>query len=245
MSKSKKDKQPVIDDKPVISNVIDSVKPTKNNKTTKTKSGNISDKKTEITEKLVDTDTKQFTRNTKLKKITSGKLSDIKQTECMKDEITDKEIKVKDIIDETETKLVDNVFTHENGNTYYNNTDYKLSLKQSKIKDAGLGVFAEEFIPKGKLIGNYDGKMIQRKKKHFDPDYSMEINEKYVVDGSYYPRPLTSMINDTYKTKKKYNCEFIVRESKKRVEVHSIRPIAEGDELYIDYGNEYWTSRSS
>jgi hypothetical protein len=231
MSKSKK---PVIDDQ---SRVVDGVDDVDTIKTPETKE-----------ERSV---TKGFTRNTKLKKVGSGKLSDIVQTECIEEDKKNRNAVSSDTKEETkmsdtkeETKLIDNVFTHENGKTYYNNTGYKLSLKKSKIKGAGLGVFAEENIPKGEHIGNYDGKIIQRKKKHFDPDYSMEINEKYVVDGSCYPRPLTSMINDTYKTKKKHNCEFVVKESKKRVEVYSTRSIADGDELYIDYGNEYWTSRS-
>lgn len=234
-------------------------------------------KKEEVIIDIELSDTKQCSRNTRLKKGKTGKLSEIeeeikketrkksndneinenavkketKKTENKKEtqekaeekgSVVDAAEKKKLKREEIEKKQKDLSFVYDDGKTYFNNTRYKLSLKPSKIRNAGLGVFAEEAIPKGK-IGNYDGKIIQRDKKKFDPDYSMEINAKYIIDGSFYPRPLTSMINDIYKTKKKHNCEFIVRESKKKVEVYAIKPIAEGDELYIDYGEEYWTSR--
>ena len=172
---------------------------------------------------------KIVSRNTKLVKSKAGKLNEIKTIDVAESPKKGNNINI--------------VFKHDDGNEYTNNTNYKLTLKKSKIRGAGLGVFADEDIPDGKLLSNYDGKLVRRSKNDFDPDYSMEINDRYVIDGSEYPRPLTSMINDTYGTKKVYNCEFLVREKEKVVQILTIKPIAKGDELYIDYGGDYWTSR--
>jgi hypothetical protein len=53
-----------------------------------------------------------------------------------------------------------------------------------------------------------------------------------------------AMINDTYKTNYNYNCEFIINESNsdynKKVEIWSISDININEELFIDYGDNYW-----
>uniref|UniRef100_A0A6C0EB79 SET domain-containing protein n=1 Tax=viral metagenome TaxID=1070528 RepID=A0A6C0EB79_9ZZZZ len=130
----------------------------------------------------------------------------------------------------------------KNGKTYYNNMFYDMKLKKSNIKNAGLGVFSQVNIDNKVVIGEYDGKLVKSTDK-YNADYTMQITEKIYVDGSKYPRPFTSMINDTYKTNFKHNCEFVIREKKQKVLIRTIRPIKKGDELYIDYGEEYWTSR--
>jgi hypothetical protein len=47
------------------------------------------------------------------------------------------------------------------------------------------------------------------------------------------------MINDSYKTEYKINCEFIVDENKQKVEISSTNIIESGNELFISYGDTY------
>ena len=126
---------------------------------------------------------------------------------------------------------------------YYNNTKFALELKDSQIENAGIGLFTKEKIKKNRLIGYYGGELLKVKNENYDPDYSIEINNRYVIDGSKYPRPFTSMMNDAHKSKFSNNCEFIVDLAKKRVEMRATRIINEGEELFIDYGEEYWETR--
>ena len=49
------------------------------------------------------------------------------------------------------------------------------------------------------------------------------------------------MINDVYKTNKIINCEFLLNEEEKRIEIWSgDKLINEGDELFASYGDKYW-----
>jgi hypothetical protein len=125
--------------------------------------------------------------------------------------------------------------------SYYNNSQYKLKIDTSTIKNAGDGVFALEPIAKNKLIGYYEGDVIFN--IHCG-SYYISINDKCGINAICYPRCYMAMINDTYKTDYKYNCEFVINENNsnynKKVEIWSINDININDELFIDYGNYYW-----
>ncbi len=130
-----------------------------------------------------------------------------------------------------------------NNKKYYNNTKFLLEIKESQVPNAGLGLFTKQKIRKNQLIGTYGGTLIKVKKEEYDPDYSIEINSRYVIDGSKYPRPFTSIINDAINSSFTNNCEFIIDVEKKQAELRATRTIKEGEELFIDYGEEYWTTR--
>jgi SET domain-containing protein len=49
------------------------------------------------------------------------------------------------------------------------------------------------------------------------------------------------MLNDSHGTLYSNNCKFVVDLENDTVSVWSIRDIKEGDELFISYGEEYWT----
>ena len=125
--------------------------------------------------------------------------------------------------------------------SYYNNSQYKLKLDISTIKNAGDGVFALEPIAKNKFIGYYEGDVIF----HIHcGSYYMSINDEHGINAVCYPRCYMAMINDTYKTDYKFYCEFIINENNsdynKKVEIWSISDININDELFISYGNDYW-----
>lgn len=125
--------------------------------------------------------------------------------------------------------------------SYYNNSQYKLKIDVSTIKNAGDGVFALEPIEKNKLIGYYEGDVMF----HIHcGSYYISINDDCGINAISYPRCYMAMINDTYKTDYKYNCEFIINESSsdynKKVEIWSISDININEELFISYGSHYW-----
>ena len=125
--------------------------------------------------------------------------------------------------------------------SYYNNSEYKLKIDTSTITNAGDGVFALEPIAKNKFIGYYEGDVMFHIKCG---SYYISINDECGINAICYPRCYMAMINDTYKTDYKYNCEFIINESNddynKKVEIWSNSDINTNEELFISYGNHYW-----
>jgi len=135
--------------------------------------------------------------------------------------------------------------------TYLNEGGYSLRVAESQIHLGGLGVYAEEDIPNGALLGYYTGVIRNQGDPPYHPGYAFHLNHQYFIDGFVNPRNMIAMINDAYRTAFQYNCEFevfipegdvepsLIHE--KMVEVRTIRPIQKGEELFISYGDEYWT----
>ena len=125
-----------------------------------------------------------------------------------------------------------------NQDNYYNNSIFELKIDKSYIEDAGLGVFAEENIPKNSFIGFYEGENIDY---HPDnTDYFFVINDYNGIDAYKYPRCYMAMLNDARKSYNNYNCEFRIDDKNLLVEVWSIKNIMKGEELFIYYGSDYW-----
>lgn len=108
---------------------------------------------------------------------------------------------------------------------------YKLKVKRSS---AGLGLFADEEIPKGICLIEYIGKIISTKEEeNLVNKYLFEIDNKITIDGS--PRYNTARyINHSCRP----NAEAVLKD--KRVFIMSKRKIKAGEEINYDYGKEYW-----
>lgn len=119
-------------------------------------------------------------------------------------------------------------------NHYFNNGSYSLSILPSSIPGAGLGVFADEFIPKGSIIGEYVGSPIDT-----DGDYTYVKNNGKVIDASAYPRCFVAMLNDSIGSTYFYNCEF-TEDAQHRIFALATENIPEGNELFVSYGSDYW-----
>ncbi|MDE0243389.1 MAG: SET domain-containing protein [Candidatus Kaiserbacteria bacterium] len=107
---------------------------------------------------------------------------------------------------------------------------YKLSVRRSS---AGLGLFADEPIPRGVFIIEYFGPILtQDESDEKGGRYLFEVAKNAVIDGSS-RNNIARYINHACRP----NCETdIVRG---RVYVYSLRAIKEGEELNYDYGKEY------
>ena len=113
----------------------------------------------------------------------------------------------------------------------YEPAGYKYKVKKSS---AGLGLFAEEDIPKGVGIIEYVGRLISREEEYtITSQYLFEINSRKTIDGS--ARSNTARyINHSCRP----NCEVEIH--KGRVYVLSRKNIKAGEELSYDYGKSFW-----
>lgn len=114
-------------------------------------------------------------------------------------------------------------------------------IKDSSIVEAGLGAFASEDIPAGRVLGDYTGAIVP---EDSEGDYVLMVqgyNDKgrevsVCIDAestdSGWPRYLNSVRNGA-----KPNCKFFINGDK--ISVKSIRDISQGSELLVDYGPDY------
>ena len=113
----------------------------------------------------------------------------------------------------------------------YTPGDYGLSVRKSAT---GLGLFAEQDIPKGACLIEYIGvPMTKEEEAQSNSKYLFEINTRKCIDGS--PRWNTARyINHSCRP----NCEPNIY--KGRIYIHARRKIKEGEELAYDYGKAYF-----
>jgi len=121
--------------------------------------------------------------------------------------------------------------------TYFHHSTFSLEIKPSQIKDAGMGVYTLDFIPNHSFIDYYVGDLY----KYPMSNYYIEIDHNLGIDAGNFPRCYMAMINDSYQSLYTTSCEFIIEN--KTVSVYSIRDIQPGEELFISYGNQYWTKK--
>jgi SET domain-containing protein len=109
--------------------------------------------------------------------------------------------------------------------------DFRLRVGRSS---AGLGLFAEEAIPKGACIIEYLGRTLAPgEDKTSKSKYLFEISSTKTIDGK--PKiNKAGYINHSCKP----NCEADTHQG--RVFISSIRAIKPGEELSYDYGKEYF-----
>ncbi|MGE0046261.1 MAG: SET domain-containing protein [Hyphomonadaceae bacterium] len=113
----------------------------------------------------------------------------------------------------------------------YEPGDYKLRVGRSS---AGLGLFAEEDIPKGKCVIEYWGReLAPREDETINSKYLFAVSEKKTIDGAD-RRNTARYINHSCRP----NCEPVI--AKGRVWIFSRRAIKAGEELSYDYGKEYF-----
>ena len=122
---------------------------------------------------------------------------------------------------------------------YYHNSKFDLMIKQSQIKEAGLGVFTNMFIPANTFIDFYRGIKCYGLK---GGNYFFSLNNMVGIDAQSYPRCYMAMINDVYKSNHSINCEFIIDEENKTIEIYSSKDIEPESELFISYGDSYWSN---
>ena len=126
-----------------------------------------------------------------------------------------------------------------------------ISIRTSLIPDAGLGAFATQKLYKNTILGDYTGEELD-----YEEDDDDLINGDYVLmvqgynnrgkevfkvidakdpNKSDWPRYLNSVKRGDGK---KENCKFFINGNK--ISVKTIRDIEIGEELLVNYGDEYF-----
>ena len=124
--------------------------------------------------------------------------------------------------------------------THYHTSSFLLTIAPSIIKNAGQGVFTNDFIPANTIIDEYYGDVHEI--TYSSSRYFLEITSTCGIDAFNFPRCYMAMINDTYGTEYKTNCTFVIDQSARRAFIQSTVDIMPESELYISYGDEYWKS---
>ena len=114
---------------------------------------------------------------------------------------------------------------------YLQKPAFKVSVKKGL---AGLGLFADEFIPNDEFVIEYCGPLLTYDEADEKGGlYLFKVfDTKWTIDGSGRDN-LARYINHSCKP----NCEPLADDNK--IVIHSIRDIQPGEELTYDYGKEY------
>lgn len=133
-----------------------------------------------------------------------------------------------------------------------------LSIKYSKIPNAGLGLFANKDIPKGTFLGNYHGEMFYNKaeKANCPDNHYFFSTPNFLIDGSdvtksnfsrfmncCYNNDVENVLVINYKNPGK-SCVF-TKTNGEKVDINNYvffyakRNIVKNEELLFDYGEEF------
>jgi SET domain-containing protein len=111
-----------------------------------------------------------------------------------------------------------------------------VEVRKSRIKRAGLGVFASRSFKKGSPMGAYAGALIRYDAGVAqDGMYALDAGHNRVLDGAFHGN-WTRFINDGKRGRKRdmSNVEWIGNT------FYTQRFIKKGEELFINYGPDYW-----
>jgi len=121
----------------------------------------------------------------------------------------------------------------------------KVIVKRSSLPNAGKGLFAKEFIPKGTRIVEYKGEITTWKEvEHNDGGngYIYYVKRNHVIDASRTTDALARYANDARGLARvkglANNAEYT--EDGLKVFIESTKDIPAGAEILVDYGKEYW-----
>jgi len=120
-----------------------------------------------------------------------------------------------------------------------------LSVKESTIPDAGMGLYTSVAIPKGTQIVEYKGKITTWKEVQHNEGtngYIFFVNRNHVIDARRTKSALARYANDARGLKRVKgllnNCVY--ETVKGKVYIKSVKDIPAGAEILVDYGKDYW-----
>jgi SET domain-containing protein len=112
-----------------------------------------------------------------------------------------------------------------------NGDSERFAVKRSAV---GLGLFALQPIPRGKLVVEYTGELLPAEAAYRQGGrYLFEVNSRWIVNGAG-RQNISRYINHSCRP----NCEPRTRGM--RILIYARRHIRAGEELTYDYGREYF-----
>lgn len=119
----------------------------------------------------------------------------------------------------------------------------KVEVKKSEIENAGDGLFAKEFIEKGSYILPYDGVYMSNntlEKIYGDnlAPFTLQVSDDIYIDGKGF---LAAKANDYRGSKRSSpNAELASADDNLVAWIEAVEDINPGEEILIDYGEDYW-----
>lgn len=124
---------------------------------------------------------------------------------------------------------------------WYSESDAPNYIKQSKIPEAGNGVFASKFYKKGDVIEEchclYDHAKYLSKTIIVDYSWDENLNGNHI---KYFP--VTGNCNFVNHSDN-HNADTKIDIPNKKMQFVALRDIQKGEEIYINYGPGYWMNR--
>ncbi len=120
----------------------------------------------------------------------------------------------------------------------------ELEVKESTLPGSGQGLFTKIFIAKGTRIIEYTGRITTWKevKNDWSNVYLYTVNSRHVIDARYRKKSLARYANDARGLSRikgvTNNAEFL--NEGLHAFVIAKKDIQPGDEIFVDYGKEYW-----
>ncbi|EPG65470.1 SET domain-containing protein [Leptospira wolffii] len=113
-------------------------------------------------------------------------------------------------------------------------------IKESKIPGIGMGLFPKQDLIKGDTVGYYTGRVLNDKSanspKYCESKYLLWICKDHWIYGEGKESNYTRYINHSTKP----NVKLVTSTRWKTARFEVLRKIKAGEELFFDYGDEYW-----
>lgn len=113
-------------------------------------------------------------------------------------------------------------------------------IRPSTIEGAGQGLFAKTHIKEEDTIGYYTGEVIGEKEFH-NPNrpfsaYVLWVSRKHIIIGEGPKANYTRFINHSDEP----NAFLVASTRWKTARFEALRDIAPGEEIFFNYGEDYW-----
>lgn len=130
-----------------------------------------------------------------------------------------------------------------------------LYLKKSLIPGAGKGLFVKKDFKRGEIVCEYEGEIVpwsvcEKRAEEGHEGYAFFITKNRCVDAYFTKDAIGRYANDAKGIGRvdglKNNAQYEIktRQGEKRVFIVATRTIKANDEVFVDYGKDYWKNLS-
>lgn len=130
-----------------------------------------------------------------------------------------------------------------------------LYLKKSLIPGAGKGLFVKKDFKKGEIVCEYEGEIVpwsvcEKRAEEGHEGYAFFITKNRCVDAYFTKEAIGRYANDAKGIGRveglRNNAQYEIktRQGEKRVFIVATRTIKANDEVFVDYGKDYWKNLS-
>jgi SET domain-containing protein len=130
-----------------------------------------------------------------------------------------------------------------------------LYLKKSLIPGAGKGLFVKNEVKRGEIVCEYEGEIVpwsvcEKRAEEGHEGYAFFITKNRCVDAYFTKEAIGRYANDAKGIGRveglRNNAQYEIktRQGEKRVFIVATRTIKANDEVFVDYGKDYWKNLS-